>query len=296
MVSTQPHRDWAARPGPDRREDTRRRPAQRHEGGLEQRVPALGQCPGGRVQRVDRALLDGRLHPTGGLDRAGQPGVLALVAQIGQHRVLGVGPVGERVEQSGMGAGAGGVVLAARSDRRRPQRPAIRGGDDLHVPAVAGVLSRPPEIHSGGRTDGFGPVGADHGAVEVHVGVSGHPRGEQRTVQRRRGRGEDVDPLVQVAVGGGAAELVVGCELRDPGAVEEPAQHQHSVAVAAQHASALPRPASGAFTSENAGQERDGGLPDREHGGVADRIGHAGPRQESIFGRTASSTEVPHPT
>jgi hypothetical protein len=82
----------------------------------------------------------------------------------------------------------------------------------------------------------------------------------------------------------------------DPRAVEEPAQHQHRMAVTPQRAPTLPCPPLGAVTSEKAGQEGNGGLPDRERGGVADRIGHAGPRSESIFGRTASSTEVPHPT
>jgi hypothetical protein len=84
--------------------------------------------------------------------------------------------------------------------------------------------------------------------------------------------------------------------LGDPGAVEEPAQHQHGVTETPQRAPTLPRPAPGPLTSEEPGQERDSGLPDREHGGVADRIGHAGPRRESIFRRTASSTEVLHLT
>jgi hypothetical protein len=110
------------------------------------------------------------------------------------------------------------------------------------------------------------------------MGVASDSGGQQRTVQRRRRGGQDIDRLVQIPVGRGGTELVVHRELSDPGAVEEPAQHQHRVLVAAQHAPPLPCPAHGALTSKETGQERDGGLLDREHGGVADRIGHAGPR------------------
>jgi len=94
----------------------------------------------------------------------------------------------------------------------------------------------------------------------------------------------------------GVIIVAIGDDVRDTGAVEEPAQHQHRVAVTAQRAAALPRAALDPLASKKAGQERDGGLPDRERGGVADRIGHAGPRRESIFGRTASPAEVPRPT
>jgi hypothetical protein len=77
----------------------------------------VSQGAGGRVQRVDRALLDGQDGVAGHLDWAGQPVVLALVAQISQHGVLGVGPLGQRVEQPVVGASAGGVVLAPGPDR-----------------------------------------------------------------------------------------------------------------------------------------------------------------------------------
>jgi hypothetical protein len=69
----------------------------------------------------DGALLDAeRLRPAwlrGLLDRADHAGVLAEVAQIGQRDVLGVDPLVGSVEQPGVGAGAGHVVLAAQADR-----------------------------------------------------------------------------------------------------------------------------------------------------------------------------------
>jgi hypothetical protein len=99
--------------------------------------------------------------------------------------------------------------------------------------------------------------------------------GQQRPAQPRRGRGQDVDALVQVPVGHRAADPVVGGQLSQPGAVEKPAQHQHRLPVAAQR----PPPAAGASTPPLSGQqarhEVHGLLGDRKHGGVADRIGHS---------------------
>src|SRR3712207_6945562 len=50
-------------------------------------------------------------------------------------------------QRLGMGAQRGGVVLAAGPYVRGPDRPAVGGGDDLHVAAVGGVLARPPQVH-----------------------------------------------------------------------------------------------------------------------------------------------------
>src|SRR3954470_3329318 len=52
LVVEQNERDGGDRADPPRAQAD---PAQRLEGGLEQRVAALGQRPGGRMQRVDRA-------------------------------------------------------------------------------------------------------------------------------------------------------------------------------------------------------------------------------------------------
>lgn len=131
-----------------------------------------------------------------GFERAGQADVLALVAEIGQRSVLVVGPLVDRVEQVVVGAGAGGVVLTARPDRRGPRWPPVGCGDDLDVPAVMVVLSLPPLIHPRGGAGSLGPVGADQRVVEVDVGVPGRWCGQQRTVQPGCHGGQDVDPLV----------------------------------------------------------------------------------------------------
>jgi hypothetical protein len=56
-------------------------PAQRLEGGLKQRVAALGQRAGGRMQQVDGALVGGQSVAGAVLDRRGQRRALALIAR-----------------------------------------------------------------------------------------------------------------------------------------------------------------------------------------------------------------------
>jgi hypothetical protein len=80
------------------------------EGGLEQGIPAFGERAGGGVQGLDGALIGGEFGAGAVFDRAGQPRVLAFVAQISEYGVVGVGPVVEGVEQPGVRAGAGDVV------------------------------------------------------------------------------------------------------------------------------------------------------------------------------------------
>src|SRR3954451_16099409 len=131
-------------------------PAQRLEGRLEQGVAAFGRGPGGRVQQVDGALIVGQRRVGALLDRRGQRRPLAFVGQVCQGGVVLVGPLGQQRQRLGVGAQRGGVVLAAGPDRRRPQRPAVRGGNDLHVAAVAAVLARPPQVHPAAGSVGPG--------------------------------------------------------------------------------------------------------------------------------------------
>ena len=87
---------------------------------FEQRVPAFCGGSDGGVEGVDRPLVGaepGAAVLVGLLDRAEEAGVLAFVAEVGERDVLSVGPGVEYREQVGMGAGAGGVVLAARPYR-----------------------------------------------------------------------------------------------------------------------------------------------------------------------------------
>jgi hypothetical protein len=69
------------------------------------------------VQQVHGALVGGQ--PTAGavLDRGGQRGPLAFVAQVGQDDMGLVGPLGQQRQRLGVGAQRGGVVLAAGTHR-----------------------------------------------------------------------------------------------------------------------------------------------------------------------------------
>src|SRR3954467_9151194 len=125
LVVEQNERDGGDRAEPPRAQAD---PTQRLEGGLEQRVAALGQRPGGRVQRIDRALIGGQGPVGGALDRDGQGGLFTLVAQVGEGGVVLVGPLGRQRQRLRVSAQAGGVVLAAGPPRRGPDRPAVGNG------------------------------------------------------------------------------------------------------------------------------------------------------------------------
>src|SRR3712207_8697596 len=74
---------------------------------------------------------------------------------------------------------------------------------------MGGVLARPPQVHlaarsvgPGGRAWNVAAVGPDQRAVYGDVRVAGGAGGQQRSAQPGCAVGEDVDALVQVAVGG----------------------------------------------------------------------------------------------
>ena len=85
-------------------------PAQRPEGGLEQRVCAFAEAAQGAVDGVVGLLVDSQLAVGGLLDRDAQQVGFAFVAQVGQAKLTVVDPGGDPSEQVGVGAGGGGVV------------------------------------------------------------------------------------------------------------------------------------------------------------------------------------------
>lgn len=89
--------------------------------------------------------------------------------------------------------------------------------------------------------------------------------------------GEHSDAFVQVGVSGRAAELVVDGELGDPGAVEQPAQHQDRLPVAAQRPGSGSGPESSPFGVQETGEEQHGVLAYGQGGGVCDTHGAQDP-------------------
>ena len=98
-----------------------------------------------------------------------------------------------------------------------------------------------PDHHR--STPVVGP-GVRHRSVSIRVPsmvtwlVPGGLRGQQRRCRLGASGGERIDTLVQVVVAGGSADRVVEGQLRHPGAVEKPAQHQHRLREGAQRPSA----------------------------------------------------------
>ena len=85
-------------------------------------------------------LLDAAESLVFGLLERDDDGVgFAFVAEVGQGTQVG-SDGGEGVEQTGVGPQAGGVVFPAGPHPGGPQRPAVRGGQDLDIAAVVRVL------------------------------------------------------------------------------------------------------------------------------------------------------------
>lgn len=123
------------------------------------------------------------------------------------------------------------------------------------------VFPGPPQVRTVGASGGHA-IGADHRAVQVEVGVSGRRRAFQCGGQVGRVVGEHGQAaLVQVAVGGRGRDAVVPGELDEPGAVDEPAQHQHGLLEDAQGAGVL----AGAAPHIVVGALLDGGEGHRQH-------------------------------
>src|SRR5690348_6704137 len=158
----------------------------------------------------------------------------ALVAGIGQERqVLQVGP-GLRQDQF---AGRGHVVGAARQHVADPQRDAARGGQCLHVPGGLMRLAGVPGIDLFALLAGLlarAPVGGDERAVQDEVG-NPLPGGPVQGLAQRRGlRGEHVDGLVLVPVGGGLGDPEAGAQAADVRPVPEPGQREDRLLPAGQ--------------------------------------------------------------
>lgn len=169
---------------------------------------------------VERLVGLGEFTALGLLDRVAEAVSCVLVAEVGQGQdAQGDSEPFQGLDQA-VRVGAGDIVLAARAARGDPDRPAVRGGDDLHVPAVVLVLAGPPQVRAVG-VDGGHPVGADDRAVQVEVGVPGRRSPLQCGGQVGRVVGEHRQPLVRVAVGGRQRDAVVPGELGQAGVVDQ---------------------------------------------------------------------------
>src|SRR5690606_20662330 len=89
--------------------------------------------------------------------------------------------------------------------------------------------------------------------------------------------------------GGRAADVVVDGELGDPGRVVQPAQEQHRLVPGIQRSTPTAGTDLQSMARQQVGDEPRGRARDRQHSGVDDMIGHAGPR----FGRRSVEGTTP---
>jgi hypothetical protein len=109
-------------------------------------------------------------------DRVG----FAFVAEVAERGSVLSDPGHQRGKDLQVFAERGGVAFAAGTHLGSPQGPAVGSGDDLNIPAVVGVLARPPQVHSLRRAWRAAAVGLDERAVDADMCVSSHLRRQQR--------------------------------------------------------------------------------------------------------------------
>lgn len=131
------------------------------------------------------------------------------------------------------------------------------------------VLAGPPQVGAVGAGC-LRPVGGDDDPVQIHVRQACLPGGGEGLPKAGSMSGEHVDPFVQVSVDGLGADGVVGGELGDASAVDEPAQDQHRLGEAAQRPAAPAGAAPAPLGVQQAGQEQHRLPPHVERGGVCD--------------------------
>jgi hypothetical protein len=129
----------------------------------------------------------------------------------------------------------------------------------------------------GAATGGSDVVGADDGAVEVHMRQPGRLHALQRGGKVRCPGRQNGQPLVEVAVGGGDRQAAVAGELGNAGTVDEPAQDEHRLPETAQRTPALAGSGHDAVIAQQSGQVLGGGPLHIEHRGVCDTGRHVRP-------------------
>ncbi len=114
-------------------------------------------------------------------------------------------------------------------------------------------------------------VGDDH-----HVAVSGRPRGQQHPNEGGHLHCEDVEGLMDVAVGGLESDRVVDGELAHPHRISQPAQEQHRVVEGPQPSPAAPGAAHLLGAVQQLGDVGGRGPGEGQHSAVGDNIRHGG--------------------
>jgi hypothetical protein len=127
-------------------------------------------------------------------------------------------------------SGGAQVVDTAGLHLGDPQRGAVRGGHELDVPGEVPGLAGVPQVVALLRGSGDAVAG-DQGAVQDHVAQALPAAAVQDLVQVGGAIGQDIDPLVQVAVAGGLRDARTAGQAVHAAGLAEPAQHEHGLGV-----------------------------------------------------------------
>jgi hypothetical protein len=173
----------------------------------QQGEPAFAQTPQGSKQGIVGPGIDVEFPPVFRLFHRREYSLAsALVAGVGEDGHLGSERAGDIQDVL---AGGFDVVHVSGKDVGDPQRDAFRGDDRLDVAAEVVGLPGVPKINLFAFLgNGFDaePVGVDDLAVEDEVGKAVGLGSVEGVMQVGRLGGEDVDDLVEAAVGGGLGQ------------------------------------------------------------------------------------------
>ncbi|CAO5151138.1 hypothetical protein FAIPA1_140029 [Frankia sp. AiPs1] len=175
-------------------------------------------------------------------------------------------------------------MLPAGPNVGDPQREAVvRGGDDLDVARVVVGLARPPQVHALRRAGHAQTVGLHESAVDDHMVVAGHLRGDQSIAQVRRLPGQQRATLVDRAIAHAPTDPVILTEPSDPGAVAEPADHDRGLVGAAELPPPVPRADALAFRGQETDQTPERVIADGQVGDIWDAHRDAGPLGSDLW-------------
>lgn len=225
------------------------------------------------LQGVVGAIVDAERVVAGGLlewyDDAVTCALVAGVGQDGHGRGVGV--------DGGQDVAAGGFDVgdSAGFDVAGPDGETVGFAQCLDVsPEVAGFAGEPGvdgfAFHAGGLD--AAPIGVEDLAVEDEVGDAVGDGAVQCLVEAGGLAGQDVDDLVQVAVGGGLGEPECDAVQADVGLGAEPGQGEQGLIEAGQAPGALRCAPAAALPVEQAADIAEQFTGDVEHGRIGDHV------------------------
>ena len=204
------------------------------------------------------------------LDRGAHTHPGALVARIGQqHQPLGGGLVYKREHVQACG---GDIGRGSGLDLRDPQRFSTGVGQELDVAAVAVFVAAVPKVALAGGAGLRTTVTRKQFSVQDQGVFGARTSLFQDLVQVGGLVGQHVDTLLDVAVAGGPADVVVPGQSVDGGVIAKPPQDQDRLFVAGRRAGARAGAASPTFGVQQGRKVPNGALVHIEGGSTGNHV------------------------